>query len=249
MQLAAQDEPGTEPGADGEEGEVVTLAGDAAPALAERGQVDVVLHRRREPDAVGHLRRERPALEARQVGETHRPGGRVDDARDADDDPVEARRQPARRADEGAGESLDGVERDLGVGCAQLHVPAREGGAAEVADGPAKEAGADVEPEHERGVGDRLEEDRAVARTPGALRRLAHEARVEERPKRERDRRLRDSDAARDLGAGDRRARANGFEDAALVQVLEQRRRRPLNFARIHHLVRNPNEDRPRAPG
>ena len=91
---------------------------------------------------------------------------------------------------------------------------------------PRSEPRAEVEPEHERGVGDRLEEDGAEARAGRIVLGLAHEARRDERLQRERDGRLRDPDAPRDLGARDRRVGAHRLEHGALVQVLEQRRSR-----------------------
>ena len=45
LQLAAQHEPRTEAGSDREEHEVVDSARNTVPALAERGEVDVVLDR------------------------------------------------------------------------------------------------------------------------------------------------------------------------------------------------------------
>ena len=51
----------------------------------------------------------------------------------------------------------------LGLDAGELDVLARAHVAAQVADRAAQEARAEVEPEHERGLGHRLEEDRAVA--------------------------------------------------------------------------------------
>ena len=53
---------------------------------------------------------------------------------------------------------------------------------------------------------------------------LLHEPGLEERLQRERDRRLRDAGAARDLGPRDGRSVADRLEHGALVQVLQQRR-------------------------
>ena len=74
--------------------------------------------------------------------------------------------------------------------------------------------------------GTRLEEDGAVGRPARVGLGLLHEPRVEERLQRERDRRLGDAGAPRDLGARDRRAGPDRLEHGALVQVLEQRRDR-----------------------
>src|SRR5262249_61590308 len=64
VELAAQDEAGSEAGADREEDEVVDAACDPTPALAECGEVDVVLDRDRRPDARGELAVEVLGLEA-----------------------------------------------------------------------------------------------------------------------------------------------------------------------------------------
>src|SRR6185369_17499601 len=45
LELAAEHEPGAEPGADREEHEVVDAAGDPEPPFAERSEIDVVLDR------------------------------------------------------------------------------------------------------------------------------------------------------------------------------------------------------------
>ena len=74
----------------------------------------------------------------------------------------------------------------------------------QVADRPAHEARAQVEPEHERRLRNRLEVDGAVARPVRPRARLAHEPRVEQRLQRERDGRLRDARP----GARSRRARS-----------------------------------------
>ena len=96
--------------------------------------------------------------------------------------------------------------------------------AVEVADRASQEAGAEVEAEDQRRLGDRLEVDRAVAGPLRPVLGLADEAGLHERLQRERDRRLRDAGAAGDLGAGDRRPGADRLEDGALVQVLEKGR-------------------------
>ena len=131
----------------------------------------------------------------------------------------------------------NGVECAVGVGAAQLDVLPRADPACEVRDGAAEEARAEIEPEHERGAGDRLEEDGAVARPVGPVRRLAHEAGLLERAQCKGHRRLRDADAARDLRTRDGRVGPDRLENSALVEVLEQRR----GCARQVHLVRKIN--------
>ena len=65
VQLAAQDETGAHARADREEGEVVDAAGDAAPLLADGGEVDVVLEAHGSLEAPSQLRPEGVALETR----------------------------------------------------------------------------------------------------------------------------------------------------------------------------------------
>ena len=86
--------------------------------------------------------------------------------------------------------STTAVERALRVGAVELDVLARADPPAEIADGAAEEARPEVEAEHERGLGHRLEVGRAVAGAARRLGALADEPGLEERAQRERDRRL-----------------------------------------------------------
>ena len=213
------------PGADREEEEVVDTARDPLPVLAERGEVDVVLERDGEAEAVLEVAAERDALEPRDARRQRDPAPLgIDDAGDADDGAVHERAVEARRGHEARAQVGDLVEDARSVAAADLDVEPRPHVAAEVADRAAEEPAADVEPEHERRLGDGLEEDGAVPRPVRLARRLADEAGVEQRLERERHRRLRDAGAPRDLGAGDGRTRADRLEHRPLVQVLEERR-------------------------
>src|SRR5262249_49968841 len=101
VQLAAQDEAGSEAGADREEDEVVDAARDPTPALAERGEVDAVLDRDRRPDARGELAVEVLVLEAGHVLCERDPAGcGVDRAGHAEDDAVDEVVARARRAEQ-----------------------------------------------------------------------------------------------------------------------------------------------------
>ena len=164
------------------------------------------------PFEAGDVGRER---EAARVG--------VDDAGNADDDAVDpVGREPARLGERDA-KPGDRLDRALGVGAVELDVLARADLAAQVADRAAQEAGAEVETEHERRLGDELEEGGAVGRPAGIGVGLADEAGLEQVLERQRDGRLRDPGAARDLGPRDRRTGADRIEDGALVQILQQR--------------------------
>ena len=93
VQVAAQHETGTHARADREEGEVVHAAGDAAPLLADGGEVDVVLEAHRDLEAPSQLRPEGVALETRHAGrQADAAGCRVDDPGHADDRAVDPRR-------------------------------------------------------------------------------------------------------------------------------------------------------------
>ena len=157
-------------------------------------------------------------------------------------------RRPGR-VDQRVAQLDDRVEHALRVVAVDLDVEARANVAAEVADRAAQEPAADVETEHERGLGNGLEEDRAVARAVRSRSRLADEAGVDERLERERDGRLRDAGAPRDLGAGDRRPGADRLEHGALVQVLEERRERGGRERSRRHLGWNPNRSAAIEPG
>ena len=179
------------------------------------------------PSRLLEVAAERDALEPRDARRERDPAPLgVDDAGDADDGAVQERAVEARRGHEARAEVGDLVEDARRVAAVDLDVEPRPHVAAEVADRAAQEPAADVEPEHERRLGDGLEEDGAVPRPGRLARRLADEARVEQRLERERHRRLRDAGAPRDLGARDRRARADRLEHRPLVQVLEERRER-----------------------
>src|SRR5206468_3723730 len=67
MQLAAQHESRTEARSDRDEREVVHAARDAAPLLAERGEVDVVLEVDRAVEPRANLPDELVAFESRDV--------------------------------------------------------------------------------------------------------------------------------------------------------------------------------------
>jgi hypothetical protein len=134
-------------------------------------------------------------------------------------------------------------EHRAGVGHRELDVVAGADGAAQVAQRAAQEARADVDAEDERGLVDRLEEQRAVARAAGIVAGLAHEPGRHQRLQGQRDGRLGDARAARDLGARDRAAAADSLEDRALVEVLQQRGRGAARGDRVRHIVREPNSN------
>src|SRR4029079_1577615 len=79
MELAAEDEACAHARTYREEDEVGDPSGDALPALAKRGQVDVVLERHREIEGSLQLAGEAAPLEASHVlREAQRPVGRHD---------------------------------------------------------------------------------------------------------------------------------------------------------------------------
>ena len=99
MELAAEHEAGAEAGADREEDEVLDAARDASPLLAERGEVDVVLERHRQLEPLGELVARAPPSRPGTFVERRRRSRR-DDARHADDHPVEKIARQAARLDE-----------------------------------------------------------------------------------------------------------------------------------------------------
>ena len=150
----------------------------------------------------------------------------VDDAGDPDDRAVHELVVEAGCGHEARAQLGDLVEDASGVGSVDLDIEPRADVAAQIADRAAEEPSADVEAQHDRRLRHRLEEHGAVARAVGLARRLADEARLEERLERQRDRGLRDARAPGDLGARDGRAGADRLEHGPLVQVLEERRER-----------------------
>ena len=176
VQLSAQHEPGAHAGADREEQEVVDAARDAAPLLAERRQVDVVLEPNRQRRGVGAARSANVA--SLEPGHVRRRARRdassgVDDTRHADDravDPSSARppvavdelfaeRRRRRRA------STRGRSPTNGTSWRARTCPRGRRARARRNRAPMSSA------EHERRLGHRLEEDGAVVRAAGVGRR------------------------------------------------------------------------------
>ena len=120
----------------------------------------------RQVEPLAQLVGERHALEPGDVlGEADDAVRALDDPGHADHDavdqaPLEARRLDERRRRAPRSPPSAAAAPPLG----ELDVLARANAAAEVADRPAQEAGAEVEAEHERRLGNRLEEHGAVAR-------------------------------------------------------------------------------------
>ena len=247
LQLTAEDEAHAHPRADGEEGEVAGSPGDALPGLAERSQVDVVDERDLEAEALAQVAAEIDSLEAAVMGQMESPR-LVDDPRDADDCTADPLPRAARGLDQRDADGLDCIERSVRIRAGQLHVLPDADLAAQITNCSASEARPEIQPEHERGVGNRLEEHRAETRAVRVVLGLADEPGLEQRLERQRDGRLRDPDPTRDLGAGDRRLGSQGLEHGTLVQVLEERRRRAGSWF-SHHLVRNPNGKLPLSAG
>ena len=106
------------------------------------------------------------------------------------------------------------------VRAVDLHVLARPYVPAQVAERSAQEARPEVEAQHERGLGDGLEEQRAVAAATRVVVDLPDERGMQKGAKRDRDGRLGDPGSPRDLGPRDRRAGPDRLEDGTLVEVL-----------------------------
>src|SRR5262249_9077816 len=148
--------------------------------LAERREVDVVLEGHGKAERGLELVAEAPSLEARDVlGELH---GAVigDDARDTDNDRVDERWVERSYLRERVAQASERVRRALDVGDRQLDGGSGRDRPAEIADGAADEAGAEVEPEHECGLGYGLEVDGPVARSIRPALGLADEPRVQQ---------------------------------------------------------------------
>src|SRR5262249_26778953 len=157
-------------------------SGDAQPALADRSEVDVVLEGHVELELLSQGGPEGSAFDARDV---RRQGDLAvlpgDCARYADNRAVDRRAVEPRSPDDRPAERIDRSERLGGVCAGDLDVLARSDRALEIADRAAEKACAEVEPEDERGLRDRLEVRGAVPRAAGIGRGLAHEPRIEKR--------------------------------------------------------------------
>ena len=149
MELAAQDEPGAQPGADREEDEVLDAARDARPVLAEGGEVDVVLEGDRETRAARRASpREVAALEAGDVRrQLDAAGRRVDDAGTPTTAPSRSCVGRARRRRPATPRSARSRRAPLRPRARQLDVLARANRPGEVADRTAQEPCAEVEAE------------------------------------------------------------------------------------------------------
>src|SRR3989442_12487394 len=97
MDLAAQDDPGAETGADRQEDEVVDATGDSRPLLSDRSEVDVVLEGDGKRQALGDFPPELASLDAGDVGcERDAARAGLHHSGNADDDAVdELVREPA----------------------------------------------------------------------------------------------------------------------------------------------------------
>src|SRR5205823_14761051 len=222
MELAAEDDACAHARADREEDEIVDAVRNSLPLLTERGEVDVVLERDRQAEGALQLARECSTFETADVlGQPQQAGPFLDDARDADDDALDAAGIEPRRLEQRRVQALARLHRTCHLGDGELDVLTRADLPGQIADGAAHEARAEVETEHDRGFGHRLEVDGAVARAVGAVSRLTDEVGLEQRLEDERDRRLRDARAPGDLRPRDRRAGADRLEHGALVQVAE----------------------------
>ena len=177
--------------------------GHATPLLAERGEVDVVVEVTATPSG--------PPAPRRSAGPPA-PGcwrrAERGPRRSTTPGTPATRRRRARprggRHDQGVAQA--GHRREHGLRHRRSRARRRGGRerAAQVADRAAQEARADVDAEDERGVVDRLEEERAVARAAGIVLAWRTSPRRDERLQGQRDGRLGDPRAARDLGTRDR---------------------------------------------
>src|SRR5262249_28040737 len=130
---------GADAGTDGQEREVGHAPAGAAPLLAERGEIDVVLGEHRGVDEFADGGGDRDALQLGRAGQANGAGLRLDHAGHADDaaDRVEAGREPvAHLADVGD----DGLWPAVG----QRQVAPGDDGAGEVGERGAQVPAADV---------------------------------------------------------------------------------------------------------
>ena len=89
VELAVQHETRTQARTHREERKVLDAACGTAPLLAERGEVDVVVHRDPQAEPIRHLVAKRASLERREVREPDDAGRCIDDAGNTDDDAVD----------------------------------------------------------------------------------------------------------------------------------------------------------------
>ena len=147
VQLAVDDDPEPDPGADPQEHEAVDAAADAARPLAESRQVDVVLERDLRPQ-LGRDRLEQPLLAAGQVRAEHEVGGGgVEHARQADGGVRDARPVDPALPRQAVGEGADLTDRGS-RGALRALVPARPHRAGDVGECRPHPVAADVDPDH-----------------------------------------------------------------------------------------------------
>ena len=163
-QLAGEHEPGAQPGPDRDEREVVDAPAEAAPVLAQRREVDVVLDRHRQPEAPLELGADGRALEAgpfsasrtRPVRASTTPGMPIttESMRSAG---RPLRRRPVAHPRRRPRGRVRASARSSSMSWRARIVPR------EVRQRAAQEPRADVDAEDERGLGDGLEEHGPVA--------------------------------------------------------------------------------------
>ena len=86
VQLAAEDQPAADPGADRQQHRLVGAPRGARAVLGQRGQVGVVVDEHRQPEPLGHDRAERDVGERQIDGDDAAPGTLIHQARDPEAD-------------------------------------------------------------------------------------------------------------------------------------------------------------------
>ena len=226
MQMATQHEPHADPGPDVQVHEVRDVLADAPPALADGGQVHIVL----EADVRAELELQRLdeplAPPARQVvGERDLPARGLEHAGAPHDREGHlAPADPGFRC-EPVRDVADLPDQGVGAARSRRLVAAGEDVTGDIGDRGAQVAPADVDAHDPPRARVQLVQDGRRALAAGGAPGLADQARPGERLERLRDRGLRQAAIAGELGSGDRPELADELEERALVDRPQEARR------------------------
>ena len=159
MQPAAQHQPHADPGTDGDEGEAVDVAAVPVRALGQGCSVGVVLDHQRVPEGSSQLVQHDGLVPAWQrAGQRQGIASRVVHTRAAQHGLADVTSaQPGLGAELG-GQLAEFGDQAVGRGCLDRQRRSGAYGTGQVADRPAQELAADVEREHETGLGPDLVE-------------------------------------------------------------------------------------------
>src|SRR4029453_10981520 len=218
VQGAVQDQAHADAGADGQEAEVGDPDGQAPPALALGGQVDVVLDPDAVPENLAQPGQQPLAAPAGQVGgQDDRAPGRLEHPGAAHGDVLDLVPADAGLGGQAVGDGPELADQGAGAGGAGVLVAAGGPPPGDVGQGGPEPAAADVDPDHPAGGRIELVEDGGGAGAAAGAADLADQPGLEQGGEAEGDGRLGQPGLPGHLRPGDRPGALDLLEDGAGV--------------------------------